>query len=104
MRLTVAGTVTVVTPGGIGGVLAVAYRGAAAPPAGECSGHAEAAGCTGAAEIQYARGVPIVAIEGGDVSLLVPGATVSASAAPDANGTLVASAVTVERDAPPPKP
>ncbi|HEY0299847.1 MAG TPA: hypothetical protein VGC36_00830, partial [Rhizomicrobium sp.] len=95
--------VTVVTPGGIGGVLVVAYRGAAAPPAGECSGRAEEAGCQGAAEIQYARGVPIVVTEGGDVSLLLPGATISAFAAPDANGTLVANTVTVERDAPPPK-
>lgn len=104
MRLVVGGAVTTVAPGGIGGVFTVAFHGIGADATGACMGHAIAGGCDGAAEIQYARGVPIVAIEGGDLSLLLPGATVSAAAAPDANGTLVASGVTVERDAPPPKP
>ena len=105
MRLFVGGAVTTVAPGGIGGVFTVAFHGTGADATGACMGHATTAGgCDGAAEIQYARGVPIVAIEGGDLTQLLPGATVSASAAPDANGTLVASAVTVERDAPPPKP
>ncbi len=60
-------------------------------------------GCNGAAAIQFARGVPIIAIEAGNTAQLLPGATVSVSAAPDATGTLVATSVTVERDAPPPK-
>ena len=104
MRLVVGGAVTTVTPGGIGGAFTVAFHGTGADATGACMGHAVAAGCDGAAEIQYARGVPIVAPETGDVSLLALGATVSASAAADANGTLVAATVTIERDAPPPKP
>ena len=104
MRLVVGGAVTTVTPGGIGGAFTVAFHGAAADATGACMDRAVAGGCDGAAEIQYARGVPIVAPETGDVSLLAPGATVSVSAAADANGTLVASAISVERDAPPPKP
>lgn len=104
MRLLINGTVTTATPGGIGGVVTVAFHGAANPPAGECSGRAVPGGCSGAAEIQFARGVPIIAIESGDTSQLLPGATVSVAAAPDATGTLVATSVTIERDAPPPKP
>jgi hypothetical protein len=42
-------------------------------------------------------------VENGDPSLLQPGATISAQVAPDMNGTLVATAITIERDAPIPK-
>jgi len=104
MRLLINGAITTVTPGGIGGVVTIAFHGAANPAATECSGRAVPGGCTGAAEIQFARGVPIIAIEAGDGAQLLPGATVNVSAAPDATGTLVATAVTIERDAPPPKP
>lgn len=104
MRLLINGAVTTVAPGGIGGVLTIAFHGGAADPAGQCTGRAAPGGCNGAAAIQFARGVPIVAIEGGDATLLIQGATVSATVTPDANGTLVASAITIERDAPPPKP
>jgi hypothetical protein len=103
-RLIFNGTVVSAVPGGIGGVLTIGFHGAVAPAAAtECTGRAAPGGCTGTAEIQFARGVPIIAIEQGNVSLLLPGATVSASAAPDATGTLVATAITVERDAPAPK-
>jgi len=104
MRLLINGAVTTAAPGGIGGVVTIAFHGAAAPAATECAGRAAPGGCTGAAEIQYARGVPIIAIEAGDTSQLLPGATVFVSAAPDATGTLVATTVTIERDAPPVKP
>jgi len=106
MRLVVNGAVSSVTPGGIGGVLTISFRGGAPDETGACTGRAEPSqlGCNGTADIQFARGVPIIAIEGGDVSMLLPGASVTASAVPDANGTLVADAITIERDAPPPKP
>ncbi len=103
MRLLINGAITTATPGGIGGVVTVAFHGAAAAAATECTGRAAPGGCSGAAEVQFARGVPIIAIEAGDTAQLLPGATVSVSAAPDATGTLVATTVTVERDAPPPK-
>jgi len=104
MRLLINGAVTSATPGGIGGVVTVAFHGAATAAGAECTGRAAPGGCAGAAEIQFARGVPIIAIEAGDTAQLLPGATVSVSAAPDATGTLVATSVTIERDAPPPKP
>ena len=104
MRLLINGAITSATPGGIGGVVTVAFHGAVAAAGAECTGRAAPGGCTGAAEIQFARGVPIIAIEAGDTAQLLPGATVSVSAAPDATGTLVATSVTIERDAPPPKP
>jgi hypothetical protein len=103
MRLLINGAVTAATPGGIGGVVSLAFHGAADAAATACTGRAVPGGCNGAADVQYARGVPIVAIENGDTSQLLPGATVSVSAAPDPTGTLVATIVTVERDAPPPK-
>lgn len=112
MRFIFNGTVVSAVPGGIGGMLTISFHGAVATAmtpttrgaaAAECTGRAVPGGCSGTAEIQFARGVPIIAIEQGDVSLLLPGATVSASAAPDATGTLVATAITVERDAPAPK-
>ncbi|MEJ0026453.1 MAG: DUF5666 domain-containing protein [Rhizomicrobium sp.] len=103
MRLLINGAVTSVTPGGIGGVVTVAFRGAAVAAGSECAGRAAPDGCSGAAAIQFARGVPIIGIEAGNTAQLLPGATVSVSAAPDATGTLVATSVTVERDAPPPK-
>ncbi|MEJ1970392.1 MAG: hypothetical protein WDN03_17455 [Rhizomicrobium sp.] len=102
-RLVINGTVAAVAPGGIGGTLTLSFHGALPVAGAECGGRAVAGGCTGTAQIQFARGVPIVAIQAGDVSLLLPGATITAAAAPDAGGTLVAVAVTVERDAPPPK-
>ncbi|MEI9992686.1 MAG: DUF5666 domain-containing protein [Rhizomicrobium sp.] len=103
MRLLINGAVTSVAPGGIGGVVTIAFHGAAAQAGSECAGRAAPDGCNGAAAIQFARGVPIIAIEAGDTAQLLPGATVSVSAAADASGTLVATTVTVERDAPPPK-
>ncbi|MEI9994586.1 MAG: hypothetical protein WDM91_08330 [Rhizomicrobium sp.] len=105
-RLVIGGALTAVTPGGVGGTLVVAFHGAEPPGSPACDGHAApgGTGCNGAAEIQFARGVPILAIEAGDTSQLLPGATISAAAAADAGGTLVATGVTVERDAPAPKP
>jgi hypothetical protein len=102
-RLLLNGTIGTVTPGGIGGTLTVAFQGASASAAPDCTGRSAPGGCSGSADIQFARGVPIISIEGGDVSLLLPGAFVSAAAAPDINGTPVATAITVERDAPAPK-
>jgi len=105
MRLLINGTITGVAPGGIGGTLTVAFHGAA-EATGDCSGHAApgGTGCNGIAAIQFARGVPILSIESGDVSALVPGCVLSVSTQPDAGGTPVATAITIERDAPPPKP
>jgi Domain of unknown function (DUF5666) len=103
MRLLINGSLTGVTPGGIGGTLTVAFHGAAAASA-DCAGRAEPGGCSGIAEIQFARGVPILSIDAGDTTLLLPGAVLSVSAQPDPTGTLVATAITVERDAPAPKP
>lgn len=103
-RLLINGTVSAATPGGVGGVVSVAFHGGvSAAGATDCSGRAVAGGCTGSADVQFARGVPILSIEAGDVSLLLPGAVVSAIAAADAGGALVATSITVERDAPPPK-
>jgi hypothetical protein len=104
-RILVNGTVTVVTPGGVGGVLSVAYHGANDAGAPQCFGHAApgGVGCNGLALIQFARGVPIISFEGGDASALLPGATVAVTASADAGGTLIATLVTIERDAPVPK-
>ncbi len=103
-RLLVNGALGAVAPGGIGGVLTVTFHGAAPNATGACTGRAAPGGCTGNADIQFARGVPIVAIEGGDTALLLPGATLTATVSADAGGTLVATTVTIERDAPAPKP
>jgi hypothetical protein len=104
-RMLVGGTITTVAPGGIGGVITLTYRGqaASAATAGVCEGRAAQDGCTGSAAVAFARGVPINSMETGDVSQLLPGALVTVSAMPDANGTLVATAITIERDAPVPK-
>ena len=104
-RMLIGGTVATVAPGGIGGVITLSYRGAgaSAATAGTCEGHAAPDGCTGSAAISFARGVPITLLQGGDVSQILPGAGVTVSATPDANGTLVATAITIERDAPAPK-
>lgn len=102
-RLLINGAIAGIAPGGIGGVVTIAFHGAAGATTGDCTGRAAPGGCSGGAEVQFARGVPIIAIEAGDTAQLLPGATVSVSAAPDATGTLVATSVTIERDAPPPK-
>jgi hypothetical protein len=104
IRFYVNGTIATVMPGGAGGTLTVTFTGGTADASGTCLGRAMAGGCSGKAEVLYARGVPIVSVESGDATLLQPGATVSVQAAPDASGTPVAAAITVERDAPPPKP
>jgi Domain of unknown function (DUF5666) len=98
-RLIVGGSITAVTPGGIGGVLSLSFHGAAPDATGACVGRAAGGlGCSGAADIQFARGVPIMAIEAGDGSQLLPGATVSATTSANPDGTLVAVSVTIERD------
>ncbi len=104
-RILINGSLTEVSPGGVGGTLTVAFHGTAGA-AGDCAGHAApgGVGCNGIAEVQFARGVPILSIEAGDSSSLLPGAFVSILAQPDASGALVASGITIERDAPPPKP
>jgi hypothetical protein len=104
LRFYVNGTIGAVVPGGAGGTLTVTFTGGTADAAGACLGRATAGGCSGKAEVLYARGVPIVSVEAGDVTLLQPGATISVQAAPDASGTPVATTITIERDAPPPKP
>jgi hypothetical protein len=97
-RFIVSGAITAATPGGIGGTLSLGFRGAAPDATGACVGHAAASGCTGTVDVQFARGVPILSIESGDGSQLIPGALVSASALPNPDGTLVATSVTIERD------
>ena len=98
-RLIVAGSLAQVAPGGIGGTLSLGFHGAAPDASGACVGHAAGAfGCTGTADILFARGVPIVSIEAGNGAQLVPGALVSASAAANPDGTLVAVSVSIERD------
>lgn len=100
LRLFVGGSILSVAPGGIGGTLTLTFTGNAPDESGACTGHATAVGCEATVEVLYARGVPIVSVEEGDPSLLQPGATVSVQVAPDINGTLVAAAITIERDAP----
>jgi hypothetical protein len=99
-RFIVAGTISAFAPGGIGGVLSLSFHGAAPDTTGACVGRAtgNGLGCSGAADVQFARGVPIMAIETGDGSQLQPGAMVSASATANPDGTLVATSVTIERD------
>jgi hypothetical protein len=83
------------------GSLALSYKGAIANPDGTCSGRAIAAGsagCTGTAEISVAKGVPVIAIEAGDQTLLVPGAAVSVLVHAAADGSLSCPALTVEKD------
>ncbi len=104
-RLMTYGAVAGVTPQPGGGVLKLTFR--AAGPSGDssCTGRAptDGTGCLGSADIIVARGVPILSVEGGDVSMLVPGAVVSAETGADATGLTTATAITIERDAPPPK-
>lgn len=103
-RVLTNGVIAGFTPGGNGGALKVTFRGAVNSPE-PCTGRADPSGqgCNGTAEFQIARGIPIIAIETGDINQLLPGATISASVSPDANGTLVAVALTIEKDTPPPK-
>jgi hypothetical protein len=97
-RFIIAGAITAVALGGVGGTLSLGFRGAAADATGACVGHASESGCSGSADIQFARGVPILSIEAGAGAQLVPGAMVSASATANPDGTLVATSVTIERD------
>ncbi len=105
-RILTNGTIAGFVPGGSGGMLAVNFHGAAPDATGQCTGRAPLGGlgCTGQAQFQIARGVPVISMETGDISLLLTGAAITVSAAPDANGTLVALSLTVEKDAPAPRP
>jgi hypothetical protein len=104
-RIMTYGSVSGVTPQAGGGVLKVSFHGAG--PAGDstCTGHAPAggAGCEGSSDIFVARGVPVMSVESGDASLLLPGTVVSADTTTDAGGLSTATVVTIERDAPVPK-
>ena len=83
------------------GSLKLNYKGAVASPDGTCSGHAGApgaAGCTGSADIAVAKGIPIIAMVVGDMSLLVPGAAVSLLVITQPDGTMMSPALTVEKD------
>lgn len=102
MRLLINGAVTAIAPGGIGGTLTVGFHGSQPPGSATCDGKAPAdgSGCNGAAIITYAKGVPITAIEAGTFGQLLPAATISVTAAPDAGGAMVATAITIERDPP----
>ena len=104
-RLLINGNVTEVKPGGVGGTLTIGFHGSQPQGSATCDGKAASGGqgCNGAAIIAYAKGVPIIAIEVGAFGQLLPAATVSVSAAPDAGGAMVATAITIERD-PPAKP
>jgi hypothetical protein len=82
------------------GTIKLSYHGASAEPDGSCSGHAPSsgiAGCTGEAEIQVARGVPVIAMMVGDASLLVPGAAVSVFVVTTPDGRLESPGLTVEK-------
>jgi hypothetical protein len=105
MRLIINGAVTEVKPGGVGGTLTLGFHGSQPQGSATCDGKAAAdgAGCNGTAVLTYAKGVPIIAIEAGAFDQLLPAATISVAAAPDASGTMVATAITIERD-PPAKP
>jgi hypothetical protein len=104
-RIMTYGSVTGVTLQTGGGVLKVAFRGAGPNGDVACTGHAPAGGtgCQGSADIFVARGVPVMSIETGDVSLLLPGTVVAADTTTDAGGLSTATTVTVEREAPVPK-
>src|SRR5262249_15465886 len=79
-RFIVAGAITAITPGGIGGWLTLGFGGAGQDATGAGVGRAAESGCTGGVDVQFARGVPIMAIEAGNGTELQPGAMVSASA------------------------
>lgn len=104
LRTVTNATVDAVTPAPGGGTLKLSFHGAGAVGDPNCTGRAAPGGfgCTGAAELIVARGVPIVSTTQGDTSLLLPGAIVSASAATDATSLLVATSITVEREGKPP--
>jgi hypothetical protein len=104
-RIMTYGSVAGVTPQAGGGVLKLTFHGAGSAGDATCTGHAPAggAGCQGSADIFVARGVPVMSIEAGDVSLLLPGTVVAADTTSDAGGLSTATVVTIERDAPVPK-
>ncbi|HEV2650264.1 MAG TPA: hypothetical protein VGU69_03320 [Rhizomicrobium sp.] len=104
-RIMTYGTVAGVTPQPSGGVLKLTFHGAGPSGDAACTGHAPAggAGCEGSADIFVARGVPVMSIESGDASLLLPGTVVAADTTIDAGGLSTATIVTIEREAPVPK-
>jgi hypothetical protein len=102
-RVVTNAVVSAVTSGPAGGTLSLTFHGAGMEGDTQCTGRAPegGGGCEGTAELLIARGVPILAITTGDVSMLLPGAIVSAFATADATNLLNASSVTVEKDGKP---
>ncbi len=99
--MTNASVVEVAGAAAAAGSLKLNYKGAVASPDGTCSGHAGApgaAGCTGSADIAVAKGIPIIGMVVGDMSLLVPGAAISLLVITQPDGTLMSPALTVEKD------
>jgi hypothetical protein len=82
------------------GTLTLSYHGAGAAGDANCSGHAAAggAGCTGTSDIVVAPGIPVVGLEVGDSSMLVPGAAVSMLVVTGPAGAPVTPGVTVEHN------
>ncbi len=81
-----------------GGDMTLSYHGAGAPGDPDCTGHAAAngQGCSGTTEIEVAPGVPIIGLEVGDQSLLVPGAAVTMIVVTTQDGKVVTPGLTVE--------
>ena len=100
-RIVMDGTVSAISVAD--GKIGLSFHGSSSTADAGCTGRAMAdgSGCTGNADIFVARGVPIVAISTGDATLLRAGAIVSVAATTDASSSIVASTVTVERDAKP---
>lgn len=82
------------------GSIKLSYHGDALASDGSCVGRASTtpgSGCTGEAEIAVVPGIPIIAIEKSDESILVPGARVALSAVASGDGRLESSRLTVEK-------
>jgi hypothetical protein len=100
-RIVTNATVSAVTTGPIVGALSLTFHGAGGVP--DCTGHAPAGGggCIGSAKLAIARGVPILALTTGDLSMLTHGAIVSAFVTSDAASLFTATSITVEKDGKP---
>jgi len=82
------------------GDLTLSFHGAGAAGDPNCTGHAAAGGngCTGTSEIEVAQGVPVIGLEAGDQSALVPGAEVSMAVGTAPDGKQVTPGMTVEHN------
>lgn len=97
-RIVTNGTVTAVSSAS--GTLSLSFHGDNGDGTTPCTGRApkNGLGCTGAADLLVARGVPITVVSTSDTSLLLPGAIVSVTVNSDTSSLLTASGISVERE------